>query len=117
MSTGEEWDEPWLASVAAARPVGRVLELQVVTCGPATKALNEAFVNHPATVPAWGWGEDSVGVNAVVFFPKSPLKLSLWLMALRNNKTSLLEESKEVRFLAEVTMNKEAMSSCDGVGV
>ena len=72
----------------------RRLTLRVVSCGPATKALNKAFINLPTAAPARGRGEDSVGVNADVLCSKSSQRLATF----RSNKIGLLG-SEKVRFL------------------
>lgn len=96
--------------------MGRVFKLQVVTCGPATKTLNNAFVKLPVIAPAWGCGEDNVGVNVVMFFP-NPLSESIVKLAtFESNKTSsLMSEGVRLQVVMGGTLRwLRIMATVDG---
>ena len=76
--------------------MGRVFKLQVVPCGPATRVLNKVADKLPAIAPAWGCGEDNVGVDAVVSSPNPPKKSTVRLATCKSDETSSLM-SEEVR--------------------
>ena len=81
--------------------MGRVFKLQVVPCGTATKVLNKVVVKPPAIAPAWGCGEDNVGVDVVASIPNPPKKSTVRLAACKSDETSLLMP-EETRLLAAV---------------
>jgi len=78
-----------------------VFKLQVAPCRPATKVLDKVVAKLPATAPAWGCGEDNVGVDVVASLPNPPKKSTVRLAACRSDETSSLM-SEEVRLLAAV---------------
>ena len=79
----------------------RVFKLQVIPCGLAAKVLDKVNTKLPAIAPAWGCGEDNVGISVVLSFPDSPKKSTVRLATCKRDETSLLM-SEEERLLVMV---------------